>query len=232
MTAQSHSALNEPTLADAIVHIEQSEALRLEKRSHWTCSMRFVARALDRSPSLVPARWLAIRPRLAEIHSSQLGVTAKTLANHRANVRAALNLFCAEKNVPRRGTPLDEAWSRLWASIDDLPKRNLSRFFRYLSAQGISPEAVDDAVVQTFLGHWERTGLRGPDAQSRRQLVRAWNGCAILSPDGPLSDSSSQQSEPPRAAPTGKLSPPDCAAGLTLFWRQGHRGSFRYSNRV
>jgi integrase len=178
LTAQVHTALNEPSFADAITHIEQSEALSLEKRSHWACSMRFVARALNRSPFLVPARWLAIRPRLAEMHSSQLDVTAKTLANHRANVRAALNLFCAEKNVPRRGTPLGEAWSSLWASIDDVSKRKLSRFFRYLSAQGISPEAVDDAVVEAFLSDWERTGLKPPDAQSRRSLVHAWNDCS------------------------------------------------------
>ena len=106
MTAQPHAALNEPSLADAIVQIEQSEALSPDQRSHWTCSMRFVARALDRPPSLIPARWMAVRPRLEEMHPSQLGVTAKTFANHRANLRVALNLFCAEKNVPRRGHPV------------------------------------------------------------------------------------------------------------------------------
>lgn len=175
MTAQ----LNEPNLADAIVHIERSEALSREKRLHFACSMRFVARALDRPPSLIPARWTAVRARVEEMHPSQLGVTGKTFANHRANVRAALNLFCAEKNVPRRGTPLSEPWSRLWASIDRVRTRmQLSRFFRYLSARGISPEAVDDAVVEAFLSDWEETGLRGPDAQSRRRLVRAWNDCS------------------------------------------------------
>jgi integrase len=185
MTAQSHAALNEPSFADAIIHIEQSQGLRLEKRSHLTCSMRFVARALERPPSLVPARWIAVRLRLAEMQPSQLGVSAKTLANHRANVRAALRLFCAEKNIPRGGTPLGKTWSRLWASIDDHRKWKLSRFFRYLSAEGISPEAVDDAVVQAFLGHWERTGLKGPNAQSRRQVVRAWNYCFETVPGWP-----------------------------------------------
>jgi len=186
MTAQPHAALNEPSLADAITHIEQSETLRPETRSHWACSMRFVARALDRPASLIPARWMAIRPRLAEMHASQLGVTAKTFANHRANLRAALNFFSAEKNVPRRGTRLSEAWSRLWVSIDGVPPRKqLSRLFRYLSAKGISPEAVDDAVVETFLDDWERTGLKGPHAQSRRRLVRAWNDCSETIPGWP-----------------------------------------------
>jgi integrase len=139
----------------------------------------------DPRPSFPPAGW-AIRPRLAEMHASQLGVTAKTFANHRANLRAALNFFSAEKNVPRRGTRLSEAWSRLWVSIDGVPPRKqLSRFLRYLSAKEISPEAVDDAVVETFLDDWERTGLKGPNAQSRRRLVRAWNDCSETIPGWP-----------------------------------------------
>jgi hypothetical protein len=160
MTAQPHAALNEPSLSDAIVHIEQSEALSVDQRSHWTCSMRFVARALDRPPSLIPARWMAVRPRLEELHPTQLGVTPKTFANHRANVRATLNWFCAEKNVPRRGNPLSAQWSGLWASIGSVPiRKQLSRFLRCLSVQGISPETVDDAVVEAFLDDWKKTGL-------------------------------------------------------------------------
>jgi hypothetical protein len=173
MTVQLNAALNEPSLADVIAHIQQLQTMSLEKRSHWACSMRFVARALHRPPSLVPARWTAVRPRLEEMHPFQLGVTAKTFANHRANVRAALNLFYAEKDVPRRGTPLSEACSGLWASIDGVARKRLSRFFRYLSAHGILPEAVDDAVVEAFLGDWEATGMRGPKpATARPRLER------------------------------------------------------------
>ena len=186
MVAQPHAALNEPSVADAIVHIERSEALSPEQRAHWTCSMRFVARALDRPPSLIPARWMAVRPRLEEMHPSQLSVTPKTFANHRANLRAALNVFCAEKNVPRRGTPLSGPWSSLWASIDGVPTRKqLSRFLRYLSAKGILPEAVDDETVEAFLDDWEKTGLKAPNAQSRRRLVRAWNNCSETIPGWP-----------------------------------------------
>jgi hypothetical protein len=142
MSAQPLATLNEPSLADAIAHIERSEALRVGQRSHWTCSMRFVARALDRPPSLIPARWPAIRYKLEERHPSQLDVTAKTFANHRANLRAALSLFRGEKNIPQHGHRLSEPWSSLWASVEHLPTRMpLSRFFRYLSANAISARA-------------------------------------------------------------------------------------------
>jgi hypothetical protein len=51
MTVQLNAALNEPSLADVIAHIQQLQTMSLEKRSHWACSMRFVARALHRPPS-------------------------------------------------------------------------------------------------------------------------------------------------------------------------------------
>jgi hypothetical protein len=128
---------------------------------------------------------MAVRPWLEEMHPSQI-VTAKTFANHRANIRAALNFFCAEKNVPRCGSPLSEPWSGLWASIALVPMRKqLSRFLRYLLARAISPEAVDDAVVESFLDDWEKTGLKAPDAQSRRRLVCAWNNCSATIPGWP-----------------------------------------------
>jgi integrase len=65
-------------------------------------------------------------------------------------------------------------------------RRQLSRFLRYLSARAISPEAVDDAIVVSFLDDWEKTGLKAPDAQSRRRLVRAWNACSATIPGWPV----------------------------------------------
>ena len=138
------------------------------------------------TPSLIPARWAAVRPRLDEKHPSQLDVTAKTFANHRANLRVALSLFCGEKNIPRHGQRLSEPWSSLWASVDQLrTRKRLSRFLRYLSANGISPEAIDDALVEAFFRYWEKTGLRRPDRQSWRKLVRAWNDCSETIPGWP-----------------------------------------------
>ena len=229
MTAQPHAALNEPSLADAIVHIERSEALSRENRLHWTCSMRFVARALDRPPSLIPARWMAVRPRLEEMHPSQLGVTAKTFANHRANVRAALNLFCAEKNVPRRGTPLSEPWS--------VCGRRLTRVRNAEAAVALLP---------IFVGRWDlaggsrRRGCRslprrlGKDRSKGARRAKPATACSRLERllrdylrDGPRNGSLSLRSDPLRAGPTGKLSPPDCATRLTPFSPRRRRGSFR-----
>jgi hypothetical protein len=232
MSAQPLAALHEPSLADAIAHIERSETLTIEQRSHWRCSMRFLARAIDRPPSLIPARWVAVRLRLDRIHHSQLDVTAKTFANHRANLRVALNLFCGERNIPRRGHRLSEPWSGLWASVDDLRTREqLSRFLRYLSANGILPEGVDDTVVQAFVHYWEKTGLQAPNAQSHRQVVRAWNKCSETIPRWPRRKLYQVPVRSLARGPAWEAFPLACATRLMLFWLQSRPGSFRFRLR-
>ena len=92
-------ALIEPSMADALAAIEVAEDLSDDKRRHWMCSLRIVAKALGKPPQLVPARWTAVRIPISRLHHAQMDVTAKTLVNHRGNVRAALNWFAEEENV-------------------------------------------------------------------------------------------------------------------------------------
>src|SRR6516162_5363719 len=52
------------------------------------CSLRQIAKCLDRPAEVIPARWHSVRISVAQLHHARIGVTAKTLANHKANVRA------------------------------------------------------------------------------------------------------------------------------------------------
>jgi hypothetical protein len=101
-------ALIEPSVADAVTAIERAKELSEDKRRHWACSLRVTVKALGKPPELLPARWTAIRIPISRLHHAQMGVTAKTLANHSGNVRAALNWFANEENVPLRGAPLSD----------------------------------------------------------------------------------------------------------------------------
>ena len=62
MTAQPHAALNEPSLADAIVHIEQSEALSPEQALALDLfdALRRRGRSTDPRPSFPPAGWRSV----------------------------------------------------------------------------------------------------------------------------------------------------------------------------
>ena len=100
------TTLLEPSFVDMIAAIERSVELSAERKRHWVCSSRQIAEGLDRPLAVIPARWSAIRIPVSQLHHARLGVTAKTLANHKANVSAALRWFGKEHNVShqwRRG---------------------------------------------------------------------------------------------------------------------------------
>src|SRR5215217_3436625 len=97
--------LIEPSLAEALAVIEGASALPPDTRRHWACSLRRIAEALDRPLELAPARWTALRIPVSHLHHAPLELTAKTLANHKANLKAALRWYAGEAHVPVRGAP-------------------------------------------------------------------------------------------------------------------------------
>jgi len=190
--------LIEPSVADAMAAIEAAEDLPEDKRRHWTCSLRIVARALGRPPQLVPARWTAVRLPISRLHHAQMGVTAKTLANHRANVRTALSWFAKEDNVPLRGAPLSEAWAKLNQTISNYRTRaNLSSLTRYCSASSIDPEEVNERVLDACMAYRGATTALKADSAARRRIARAWNDCIGVVLGWP----SQRLVEPPPKAP-------------------------------
>jgi hypothetical protein len=102
----SETILLEPSFADAITAIGKADDLTPSKRMHLTCSLRQIAKALDRPPESIAARWLAVALQVNRLHHTGSGVEWKTLANHRANTRAALRWFRGEHALPLRGAPL------------------------------------------------------------------------------------------------------------------------------
>src|SRR4029079_421611 len=116
-------------------------------RSHWLCSLRQIAKALDKPMETIPARWTETRFAVGRLHHARVGANAKTLANHKSNVCAALGWFGDEKNVPRRGMPFTPDWQHLRQQLSDRrPRSLLSSLMRYCSARQIAPAAVDEAV--------------------------------------------------------------------------------------
>src|SRR3954471_8043196 len=109
MTAPS--ALLEPSFSMAMTAIDEATDLSASVKRHWVCSLRQIARWIDRPAELTPARWTAIRMPVGHLHHAHLGVTAKTVANHKANAKAALRWFGKEYDVPARGVALPAEWA-------------------------------------------------------------------------------------------------------------------------
>jgi hypothetical protein len=139
-------------------------------------SLAGIAKAFDQPPELIPARYSAVRARLAALHHAPLNWRAKTLANHKSNAKAALLWFAKEKDVLPHGVRLSPAWDRLRAQVTDPSTRHrLMPLMRFCSGVRVEPSAVNEAVVDRYMDHRARTTARASDAASRRILARLWN---------------------------------------------------------
>jgi hypothetical protein len=172
------ATLLEPSFLDLMTAIEQATDLSTERKRHWISSLRQIAKGLDRPAASVPARWNAITLSIAHLHHSRIGLTAKTLANHKSNVRAALRWFSDEHNVPQQGARLTAEWANLGGQIDKPTRLRLFNFVRYCSAREIAPSCVDDNILRAYWSYRSEFTRMVSHDSARRMMVRAWNSCA------------------------------------------------------
>jgi integrase len=175
------NALLEPSFADVIAAIEQSSELPQSRRTHWICSLRQIAKAIDRPPESIAARWGAVALKVNQLHHVGSGVEWKTLANHKSNAKAALHWYRKDNELPPRGAPLAPEWQQLRRRIKNLSQlAKLSGLIRYCSMKAIAPEAVTDAVVDDYMRYRGETTAQAVDIKARRAIARAWNASSNL----------------------------------------------------
>ncbi len=173
MTATS--PLIETSFSDAIDIIAKADELPEQTRRHWMTSLRQIAKALDKPLEVVPARYSAVRADVINLHQVPVGLTVKTLENHKSNVKSALLWLAQERGIPEHGAPLTPNWEALRREIHDaLARARLSSLMRYSSANQIAPSEVDEAVVDRFMGYRAHCGMPA-DHAFRRLMARAWN---------------------------------------------------------
>ena len=184
MTAPT--ALIEPSFAELIAATEQTAELSEQRRRHWLCSLRQIAKWLDRPVAVIPARWNSVRFSVAQLHHARVGVTAKTLANHKSNVRAALRWFGKELGVPQQGARPSTEWAAFLDLLDGRLRDRLYSLIRYCSARRIGPSSVDDKIFEEYWRYRTETTARASNNTARRFMARAWNACAGAIEDWPL----------------------------------------------
>lgn len=168
----------EPSFAEAISDIEAATSLASPTRRHLATSLRSVARAFDQPPETIPARYSAVRARLAALHHVPLGWEPKTLQNHKSNAKSALLWFCKEKRLQPEGTLLTPDWERLLSRlIDPSTRYRLTPLMRFCSAIGAEPRDVDEKAVDQYFEYRARTTNRSCSPANRRILARLWNAC-------------------------------------------------------
>ncbi len=171
------SSISRPfTMADLLAFLATAPEVEPKRRRDLTSAVRRLCHLAKRDPQHVPADVTALRGALRAVHPAHAGISAKTLANLKANGLAALRMLRADEATPSRRQPLPPAWQALYDQLPDpLLRRGLSRFVHFCAARAIRPEAVDDAALETF-AHTLRTEtfIEKPNDLLRR-TARLWN---------------------------------------------------------
>jgi hypothetical protein len=167
------------TLADVLAGIAAMGTLPRQKRHDLMSAIRRTAMLLDASPADVPADPEALRRRLRLLTPAAVGMTSSRWRNVRALLTAALALTGAKVLRGRRRDALAPPWLALLLRVGDPYERaRLSRFFSYVSTNGIGPDDVDDGTVTDFTESLKRNSLLERQTEIVRGLCLAWNRCA------------------------------------------------------
>jgi integrase len=178
--------LLEPSVADVLKAIEGASHLTTSKKTHWSCSLRQVCAGIGRPAESIPGRWSGVEVSLRQLHHARLGCSPKTLANHKANARAALVWFAGVKTGPRHGIELSPAWAALRGKIpEEHLRRRLSGLLRYASASDVEPENISEAVLDGYMHYRAETTALASDRAARRKIARTWNTCVAKVPGWP-----------------------------------------------
>jgi len=174
-----------PTLADVRMRIMAHGEISSVRRASIGSAVNTVCRVLGMPPEAVPANPAFIRRKLNAARPAAAGVTDKRLSTVKSEVLFALRHL----GMTARGiypTPMIGKWGTLWKRLPDKYARTVfSRFFRYCSARGVEPAAVDDLVATQFMqALTDETLVKAPRV-NHQNLCRVWNRMQGLVPGWP-----------------------------------------------
>jgi integrase len=162
------------SFADMLHRVQHDASLSVQRRADQRSALRCFARLMGQEPAVMPASPAQYRPRLKVLNPATANLSAKRLANVKADVMHCLRRY---GGVPRRNAlpSLAPEWQALWAKLGVFEHCQISRFARWCSATGIPPADVDAAVMERFeVALVTESFLRTPEVlvQRTRQI---WN---------------------------------------------------------
>jgi integrase len=167
------------TLADLDEAIADDLTLTEEQRISWRGYLRRIGGWLERPLHALPASLPGLRYGFQRLQPAALGVTEKTIQNHRSELKRILVQAGVLDSRPQ-GTPLSAAWQPLLELLGGQPnlQRGLCQAIRFWSARGIVPDQVNDAAVAAYVEHLRTSTFRQRPEQLHRQVCKLWNDAA------------------------------------------------------
>jgi integrase len=166
-------------LIDVLLALEAQNSLPETRLRDLRSSIKRVALLLGDDPAHIPLDLAAISVKLAATSPATFGLSRKSFANIRSNFMAAVKTSGLKPVQRFAKTPRSAAWKKLFAGLSARRGHiGLSRLARYASAEGIEPEEINDATIESFItAVRDRTLHRKPN-DLHRKVALIWNEVA------------------------------------------------------
>lgn len=163
------------TFSDLLARIKDDLELHPQRAANLKSSIRRFLKIAGWVETM-EASFPRARRELKSSMPAKFGVGKATWANTKCDLNFVLNRYGAPTREPLRKHLLGP-WTKLRDVIDHDPKfaRGLSNFIHFCSAHDISPQAVDDDVMQLYFDSLTNRSLKaGPEARYRN-VCKLWN---------------------------------------------------------
>ena len=164
------------TLADVLRLIDQAVPTGTRRRDMISAINRICEMA-GSTPGSARAEPPVLKEMLSRIRPAARGVSAKSYSNQRSLLAAALELAGVIDPSGRGRAIRHPQWGPLLQAVADDHRlsNGLAAFANWCAGKDISPEAVDDSVVQRFLTWLEAKTLNPKPRDLVRRIPNVWN---------------------------------------------------------
>ena len=164
------------TLADVLSLIDQT-GLTGTRRRDMISAIKRICEMAGTTPECVCAGLPVLKEMLSRIRPAAHGVSAKSYSNLRSLLAAALELAGVIDPSGRGRAIRHPQWGPLLQAVADDQRlsNGLAAFANWCAGRDISPEAVDDSVVQRFLTWLEAKTLNPKPRDLVRRIPNVWN---------------------------------------------------------
>jgi hypothetical protein len=169
------AAADTPSFHDLLDRVTADEQLDPRRKADLRSAIKSLGQWLGTDLTAMPAHPRYLRERLAGFQPAVAGVSRKRLQNVRSAAAFALDRY----GLGGRGSYLAPLSPAAQALYDQLPDKYfqcaLSRFLHFISAQGIAPDQVTDAVAQAFLTALQEHSCIKDPRETHKVTCRVWN---------------------------------------------------------
>lgn len=167
------------TFGDLIGRIEADAELSSREKRETLSALRQIPKWQNRLADEIPANASFLRKAMETFHPDHAGISKRRVQNVISKVKFAFKrcgIVLSEKMYLADFTP---EWQKLWDDLEGQKyyRTGLSRFFRFCSAQRISPQSVDDRCFESFLLALEAEAITKDPRTQHQTACRLWNKC-------------------------------------------------------